>query len=70
MACEGLTVLVDRGCYNGDEELACEGTGVLPYVPKIQTSGNTNRGLFTRQDFVYDAEEWGDGVYVRFHTAS
>ena len=36
--------------------LACEGTGVLPYVPKTQTSGNTNRGLFTGQDFVYDAE--------------
>src|ERR671917_408535 len=56
MACEELTVLADRGYYNGDEVLACEGTGVLPYVPKIQTSGNTNRGLFTGQDFVYDAE--------------
>src|ERR687894_592718 len=42
--------------YNGDEVLACEGTGVLPYVPKIQTSGNAKRGLFTGQDFVYDAE--------------
>src|ERR687893_2706818 len=30
--------------------------GVLPYVPKTQTSSNTNRGLFTGQDFVYDAE--------------
>jgi hypothetical protein len=46
MACEELTVLADRGYYNGDEVLACEGTGVLPYVPKIQTSGNTHRGLF------------------------
>jgi transposase len=56
MACEELSVLADRGYYNGDEVLACEGTGVLPYVPKIQTSGNTRRGLFTGQDFVYDAE--------------
>jgi len=56
MACEELTVLADRGYYNGDEVLACEGTGVVPYVPKTQTSGNTNRGLFTGQDFVYDAE--------------
>jgi transposase len=56
MACDELTVLADRGYYNGDEVLACEGTGVLPYVPKIQTSGNTNRGLFTGQDFIYDAE--------------
>jgi hypothetical protein len=51
MACEELTVLADRGYYNGDEVLACEGTGVLPYVPKIQTSGNTKRGLFTGQSF-------------------
>jgi transposase len=53
---EEVTVLADRGYYNGDEVLACEGTGVLPYVPKTQTSGNTKRGLFTGQDFVYDAE--------------
>src|SRR3712207_506282 len=56
MACEELAVLADRGYYNGDEVLACEGAGVLPYVPKTQTSGNTNRGLFTGQDFVYDAQ--------------
>ncbi len=54
--CEEVTVLADRGYYNGEEVLACEGTGVLPYVPKTQTSGNAKRGLFTVQDFVYDAE--------------
>jgi hypothetical protein len=52
MACEELTVLADRRYYNGDEVLACEGTGVLPSVAKTQTSGNTNRGRFTGQDFV------------------
>jgi Transposase DDE domain len=56
MACEEVTALADRGYYNGDEVLACEGTGVLPCVPKTLTSGNTKRGLFTGQDFVYDAE--------------
>jgi transposase len=54
--CEEVTVLADRGYYNGEEVLACEGAGVLPYVPKTQTSGNAKRGLFTGQDFVYDAE--------------
>ena len=29
---------------------------MLPYVPKTQTSGNAKRGLFTVQDFIYDAE--------------
>jgi transposase len=56
MACGEITALADRGYFNGDEVLACEGTGVLPCVPKTLTSGNTKRGLFTGQDFVYDAE--------------
>jgi transposase len=56
MTCEEVTALADRGYFNGDEVLACEGTGVLPCVPKTLTSGNTKRGLFTGQDFIYDAE--------------
>ena len=55
--CEQLAVLADRGYYNGDEVLACEGTGVLPCIPKTQTSGNAKRGLFTVADFIYDAEK-------------
>ena len=54
--CEEVTVLADRGYYNGDEVLACEGTGILPVIPKTQTSGNPKRGLFTGADFIYDAE--------------
>ena len=53
---EEVTVLADRGYYNGDEVLACEGTGILPVIPKTQTSGNPKRGLFTVADFIYDAE--------------
>src|SRR5271169_5230084 len=54
--CEKVTVLADRGYYNGDEVLACEGTGILPVIPNTQTSGNAKRGLFTVADFIYDAE--------------
>jgi transposase len=54
--CATLTVLADRGYLNGEQVLACEGTGVLPCVPKTLTSGHAKRGLFTGQDFVYDAE--------------
>ena len=50
-----ITVLADRGYFNGDQVLACEGTSVLPCIPKSDTSGNAGRGLFTREDFVYDA---------------
>src|SRR5271166_3512050 len=51
-----ITVLADRGYFNGDQVLACENTGVLPCIPKTLTSSSAKRGLFTRQDFVYDAE--------------
>ena len=53
--CAEVTVLADRGYYNGDEVLACEGTGILPCIPKTHTSGNARRGLFTVADFIYDA---------------
>lgn len=52
-----LTVLADRGYLNPEQILACEGTGVLPCVPKTLTSGHAKRGLFTGQDLVYDAEQ-------------
>ena len=35
--CAEVTVVADRGYYNGDEVLACEGTGILPCVPKTLT---------------------------------
>jgi hypothetical protein len=56
MGCDELTVLADRGYFNGDQVLACEGTGVLPIIPKTQTSNNPNRGLFSGADFIYDVE--------------
>jgi hypothetical protein len=55
--CEQVTALADRGYSNGDQVLSCEGTGVAPVVPKTLTSGNAKRGLFTGQDFIYDAEK-------------
>jgi hypothetical protein len=43
--CEQITALVDRGYFNGDQVLLCEGTGVAPVVPKTLTSGNTKRPI-------------------------
>ena len=56
MGYEKITALADRGYFNGDQVLSCEGTGVAPVVPKTLTSSGAKRGLFTRQDFIYDAE--------------
>jgi hypothetical protein len=52
-----LTVLADRGYFNGPEILACEEAGITPYVPKTQTSNNQARGLFGKRDFIYIAED-------------
>jgi transposase len=53
--CTEITVVADRGYFNGDQVLTCEGTGVLPCIPKTLTSSSAKRGLFTRRDFFYDA---------------
>src|SRR6266480_4205089 len=54
--CGQITALADRGYFNGDQVLSCEGTGVAPIVPKTLTSSGAKRGFFTRQDFIYNAE--------------
>ena len=51
--CDQIVVLADRGYFSGEQVLACEDTGVAPVVPKTLWPGE--RGLFTRQDFIYDA---------------
>ena len=54
---EEITVLADGATSSsGGPGLSCEGTGVAPIVPKVLTSSGTKRGLFARQDFIYDAE--------------
>jgi hypothetical protein len=55
MASEDLSVVADRGYYKSEKILACEEAGIIPYVPKAQTSGNQAKGLFGRNQFHYDA---------------
>ncbi|MFN3817576.1 IS1182 family transposase [Blastomonas sp.] len=52
-----ITVLADRGYYNAEQVLECDGIGILPCVPKTDTSGKAQRGLFTKADYVYDADK-------------
>jgi transposase len=56
MGAEALEVLADRGYFDGEEVLACQGRGVTPYVPKPLTSGAKADGRFGKQDFVYEPE--------------
>jgi transposase len=52
-----LEVVADRGYYNGEEVKACEQSGLTVYVPKPNNSSNLKRGLFTKEDFVYEPEK-------------
>ena len=53
---ENVEVLADRGYYKGPEILACEQSGITPFVPMTMTSDNKARGLFDKRDFVYQPD--------------
>jgi transposase len=51
---EQLEVVADMGYYDGAELKQCVEAGIITYIPKPLTSVNRKRGLFTKQDFVYE----------------
>src|SRR5712691_4459859 len=51
---EQLEVVADMGYYDGAEVKQCAEAGITTYIPKPLTSVNQKRGLFTKQDFIYD----------------
>jgi hypothetical protein len=56
-----LTVLADKGYYSGVAIKDCQDKGMTPLVPKTDTSGRKELGLFCRDDFKYNAEK---DVYI------
>jgi transposase len=50
---EELTILADRGYFDGEEILECDQAGITALVPKPQTSNNKAQGLFDKRDFRY-----------------
>ncbi len=56
-----ITVVADRGYYGGEQLFECANHDIITYVPKPLTSSGTKRGLFIKQDFIYDAK---NNVYV------
>ena len=45
------------GISKGEEILACQNAGMMPFVPKPQTSGSKAEGRFGKPDFAYAAED-------------
>jgi hypothetical protein len=51
-----LTVIADRGYFNGEQIRDCELDGNLPLVAKPMTSNAKSDGRFDKRDFIYDAK--------------
>ena len=56
MGAEELTVLADRGYFDGEQIRACEQACIRAFVPKPLTSSSKAEGRFGKQDFVYIAQ--------------
>jgi transposase len=55
LGAEKLSVVADKGYYNGKAVLLCDTIGVTAYVSKPLTSANTAQGLYGKKSFKYDA---------------
>jgi transposase len=56
MGANTLSAIADRGYFSGEQILECDEAGIVPLVPKPLTSSGNKRGLFSKQDFFYNAE--------------
>ena len=54
---DALEVVADRGYYSGTEILDCEEAHITTYIPKVQTSGNLKKGMFSKRDFKWIAQD-------------
>jgi transposase len=52
-----ITVLADRGYYDNASFKVAHEAGITAIVPKTHTSGNRRKGLFTKEDFIYNKEK-------------
>jgi len=50
-----LEAVADQGYYDGQEVKQCLEAGITPFMAKPHTSVNQHPGLYTKADFVYDA---------------
>ena len=53
---EALEVVADCGYHNAGKVKECEGAKITAYVPAPESSKQTNKGMYTKLEFGYDAE--------------
>ena len=52
-----IEVVADRGYYSGTEIVDCETSQITTYIPRIHNSGSIKKGLFSKRDFKWVAED-------------
>ena len=57
MGVKACRVVADGGYYNGETIKACVEKHIEPYVPKPDTSNSKSRGLYSKDDFIYDPQQ-------------
>ncbi|MDQ3697163.1 MAG: IS1182 family transposase [Gemmatimonadota bacterium] len=55
LAATDLNVIADMGYYSGPEVVTCLNAGITPTLPRPLSSANAKHGLYTKEDFAYDA---------------
>ncbi len=58
---EAITTIADKGYYGGQDIKDTQDAGMMPLVPKGDTSGSEKKGIFNRSQFKYDADR---DVYI------
>ena len=54
---EALDVIADRGYFKGEIINDCDEANITTFLPRPLTSGNRKKGLYTKEDFVFHAED-------------
>jgi transposase len=54
---EEISAIADKGYFSGREILACHEAGIVPTVPRPETSGNRLKGMYVKADFAYDVSK-------------
>ena len=71
---DDLTVVADRGYYEGEEIVACETDHITTFIPKPLTSGSKAAGRFGKPDFIYvasdDEYQCPDGQRLTWHRST
>lgn len=52
-----ITVLADKGYFSGQDIVDAQDAGMIPLVPRIDTSGSEKKGIFNHALFQYDTEK-------------